>query len=596
MIAALFGPILRVVIVLVGFCFLVSIPEMAWVSFSQWAHTTPQLHFIPAIPSVGTIRAINISSISTALGIIGYLKLVRPSLVLRKANSPRGDAYGTARFGDGASLAHPHGLILGRRKNTLLRIPGEGHIFTLAPTGAGKGVSTVIPNLLLHPGSALVTDPKGENYLVTARRRREMGQAVACLDPFDTVGGADQFNPLDVLNPGSTSVVSDALRLADMLVDVPDTGTDEMHWHIQAKTILTGVILHVASSAPPALRSLPYVADLIWSSPKDFVALLERMAASDAAFGTVRKIATAFQNKSDKEASGILSTAQTHTVFLHDPRIQLALSRSTFDFAHLKTSRLTTYLVLPPSEFGTFRRWIRLMIGCAVNAVIKESTPRSGRPVEQTGPRTLFLLDEFAHLGALRDVRDNHSLMRGYGVTFWLLVQDFLQLAMEYPNGAWRSFLSNSAYKQIFGVSDLDTAAYYSKSLGQQTVQVSGDQRSRGRTSQSMGLAGSSNTGTSRSTSERGRPLLYADELLRLPPDEEILLIRGEQPLRAQRIEYFCDKTFRGLYDANPFASERSQFTWERPRPVPRDGVVNASIPPNLPPQGTSLSHLDSPQ
>ncbi|MGK7296029.1 MAG: type IV secretory system conjugative DNA transfer family protein, partial [Candidatus Wenzhouxiangella sp. M2_3B_020] len=61
---------------------------------------------------------------------------------------------------------------------------GEGHLMTIAPTGTGKGRSAIIPTLLSYPGPVIVIDPKGENYQVTARRRREMGQRVFKLDPF----------------------------------------------------------------------------------------------------------------------------------------------------------------------------------------------------------------------------------------------------------------------------------------------------------------------------------------------------------------------------------------------------------------------------
>ncbi|MCB8878531.1 type IV secretory system conjugative DNA transfer family protein, partial [Acidisoma silvae] len=53
------------------------------------------------------------------------------------------------------------------------RFRQHGHILTCAPTGAGKGIGAVIPNLLDYPGSAFVLDFKGENYAVTARARRE---------------------------------------------------------------------------------------------------------------------------------------------------------------------------------------------------------------------------------------------------------------------------------------------------------------------------------------------------------------------------------------------------------------------------------------
>lgn len=44
----------------------------------------------------------------------------------------------------------------------------EGHLITIAPTGAGKGIGALIPTLLRHPGQVIVIDPKGENYRVTA--------------------------------------------------------------------------------------------------------------------------------------------------------------------------------------------------------------------------------------------------------------------------------------------------------------------------------------------------------------------------------------------------------------------------------------------
>jgi type IV secretion system protein VirD4 len=61
-------------------------------------------------------------------------------------------------------------------------------MLTCAPTGAGKGIGAVIPNLLDYPGSAFVLDFKGETYAATARARRAMGQTIALVDPFRITG------------------------------------------------------------------------------------------------------------------------------------------------------------------------------------------------------------------------------------------------------------------------------------------------------------------------------------------------------------------------------------------------------------------------
>jgi hypothetical protein len=73
---------------------------------------------------------------------------------------------------------------------------------TSAPTGAGKGVGAVIPNLIDYPGSAFILDLKGENYAVTARARRAAGQDVFLVDPFGVAGSASHaLNWLDTSIP-----------------------------------------------------------------------------------------------------------------------------------------------------------------------------------------------------------------------------------------------------------------------------------------------------------------------------------------------------------------------------------------------------------
>jgi type IV secretion system protein VirD4 len=73
------------------------------------------------------------------------------------------------------------------------------HVLTVAGSRCGKGVSLLVPNLLLYDGSILAIDPKGELARITARARREKGQKVVVLDPFGENGRypSGSFSPLD---------------------------------------------------------------------------------------------------------------------------------------------------------------------------------------------------------------------------------------------------------------------------------------------------------------------------------------------------------------------------------------------------------------
>ena len=133
--------------------------------------------------------------------------------------------------------------------------PDDGHIITVAPTGAGKGRSAIIPNLLRYQGPVIVVDPKGENCRVTARARRAMGHDVRIIDPFGLVTDkTDQLNPLDVLGRPGVELESEAQALAMMLSRSPK------RWR-QPRTSWARAASATRRGGSPA-RRLP-----LWSGP-----------------------------------------------------------------------------------------------------------------------------------------------------------------------------------------------------------------------------------------------------------------------------------------------------------------------------------------
>ena len=469
----------------------------------------------------------------------------------RRAEPEPGDSHGTARWGDGGPLRRESGLLLGRLGPTVLRYGGEGHILTVAPTRSGKGVSCVIPNLLTHPGSVIVTDPKGENYAVTARWRREgLGQAVYAFDPFGLVvpkGLGAAFNPLDLVDASGPEATDDARLLADMLV-LPPGGSagregEQAFWNEEARGVLAGLVLHVAASAPAELRTLAHVRSLLTLPPDAFEALLGEMLESEAADGLVARAAARLLQKAEKERSGVLSTAQSHTHFLDSPRMARVLARSTVDLAALKRERVSLYLIPPADRLEGYARWLRLMTACALLAVQRE---RGQAPSSED--RVLFLLDEFAHLGRMQPVVRDIGLAGGYGLTFWLVVQDLSQLKATYGE-AWPTFLANADVLQAFGTNDWDTADYLSKMTGEATVLVRSANESRG---VSRGRHPQSQHGVALTTTERGRRLLFPDEVRRLGSDRQLLFAKGSAPVLVERIDYLCDASLAGRFDENP--------------------------------------------
>lgn len=487
-----------------------------------------------------------------------------PSIPVPGTEIEGSNLHGSAQWGDLAAMrAHGHvsarqalglnareaGFALGRIRQASTgedaRFRYAGHVLTCAPTGAGKGIGAVIPNLLDYPGSAVVLDLKGENYAVTARARRERGQRVCLVDPFGVTGHPSHaFNWLDRLDVRSPDCVAEAAALADCLV-ILDRSEGSSHFDETAKHFLQGLLLHVAGLKDKNLgATLPEVRKRLTSDPEAFLGLLADMAADeDAAFGIPARAANTLMGTADRERGSILSTARKNTAFLDDPRIAASLSRSDFTLDRLKTEPMTVYLVLPPAKLAANARFVRGFIGSALAAITASH--------QQPKHKVAFFLDEFAQLGHMNAIEDGISLVRGYGAAFWIFVQDLSQLKAVYPK--WQTFLANTA-KQFFGTADYDTAKYLSDSLGQTTVEFATESQSKNAGASFGGQNASFNRGRNDGSSQHytGRALLTPDEIMRLGP-RPIVLINGEPPYLLDRLDYRTDPEYRGQADGNPY-------------------------------------------
>jgi type IV secretion system protein VirD4 len=459
-----------------------------------------------------------------------------------------GDSHGSARFANPKELAKLEGgagLLIGRNPSNgkLLHYDGAAHLLTLAPTRSGKGVGTVIPNLLMAERSVLVIDPKGENARIAGDARRRFGD-VHILDPFEVTGlPSSAYNPLDRLTPDSLDLGEDATSLADALVMDPPGQTSEAHWNEEAKAILSGLIMFCVAHEEADRRCLATVREYLTLPPERLRALLELMQDSDAAGGLVARAANRFLGKADREAASVMSNAQRHTHFLDSPRIAKVTSRSDFHFSDLQHQITSVFLVLPPNRLDAYARWLRLLVSEALQDIARDAerplapptlAAAVTEPSERLKTPTLFLLDEFAALGRLEAVERAMGLMAGYGLQLWPILQDMSQLKDLYGARAG-TFIANAGVQQVFGVNDFETAKWLSQMIGQETM---------GYQTQSF------KPGDVPSTSQNvtGRDLMTPDEIMQLPLVLQLLRVQGQPTAIAQKLSYYADIEFKGRF------------------------------------------------
>lgn len=503
------------------------------------------LAFALVIAVAGALASSSVVSIELFVAgfAVAYLLLRLP-----RKRPPRDITFGSAEWASLEHLrAHGHvgeeGLFLGLFEADGERVPlqykGDRHLLTVAPTRSGKGTTTIIPNLIRYPGSVVAVDVKGENARTTAVRRGEgssiipgLKQKLHIVDPWGITGlPISRFNPLDWVAGDEINSSENAMILADALVP-PHGGRGDPFWDEEAKALLMGFILFVAfDDSEEGRRHLGRVRDIIVADADQLTDVLARMIVSP--HRVVQTTAARTVSKDEKLRSNVFASLQSHTHFLDSPAIRESLSCSDFKFEDLKTEPMSVYLVLPADRLSTFGRWLRLLVQQAI-------TVNARRIEEQPEHPILFVLDEMAALGRLAMVEQAYSLMAGFGMQLWGIVQDLSQLERIYDKG-WETFVGNAGVLQNFGSRDHRTAEYFSKLAGVTTLEKLSIGRSIAN-AVSSAVAGNSTTTTNSYTRDVvQRQLAYPDELMVMRAEAELVFIENCNPIRGCKQPWFAD-------------------------------------------------------
>lgn len=394
---------------------------------------------------------------------------------------------------------------------------GEAHLGTVAPTRSGKGVGVIIPNLLTYPGPVIVFDPKGENYMVTARRRCELGQQVIKLDPFGvTQGESDSLNPFDLLDlPVAGDLDSNAQTLGELLA-TGIRGHREPFWDISGTAFACGLIALAATQGDTSKRNLTHVVDLLTASDIVYglAVILDKLGTKISKLA-YRETACLLQMP-DVTRGGVMATTQSYFKPFSTECVSRCLMKSSFSLQEVVDGApLSIYIILPPNRMRSHRGLLKLWVGTLMAAIFT----RQSRPEQ----RTLFLLDEVAQLESFPLLETLLTLSAGYSVTAHTFWQDLAQLKSCYPD-SWKTILNNCGVIQAFGFNNRDMATqwadYFDHGSGQ---------------------------------------------LRSMSSDQQVLSIQGQGETICQRLNYLSDPKFAGMFDANPMHIAKKSRAKKRP-------------------------------
>lgn len=105
------------------------------------------------------------------------------------------------------------------------------------------------------------------------------------------------------------------------------------------------------------------------------------------------------------------------------------------------------------------------------------------------------------------------------------------QLKNRYPNDVWQEIIGNCDLRINMGTTDVLTAKYFCESLGVSSVETTSIRKS-------ASIEGNIEEYGQQNISTLKRNLLNTDEILRIPSNKLLVIIRGNNPLLLNKIIY----------------------------------------------------------
>jgi type IV secretion system protein VirD4 len=444
-------------------------------------------------------------------------------------------------------------FVVGAWQGTVLRDRGRTHMMLIGATRSGKDVGVVIPTLLTSPGSMVIHDVKGEDWYYTAGARQAQGSYVLYLNP--THPHSVRHNPLFEVRKGPNEI-RDIQNIADMLIDPEGSNQRRDHWEKTSHTLLTGTALHVLyAEADKTLTGLAaFLSDPARSFYDTLAIMMRTRHLGDAVHPVIAQIAREIFNKGRDELSSVLSTAMSFLGLYRDPLMARTTSRCDFmidDLQHADRP-VALYLVTPPSDLSRTRAYMRLFLNQMGRRLTETweadplpQWPAPPRPAPQDADAASpprhglgLILNEFASLGHLEFLESEVAYLAGYGIRVLFVVQSLNQLDHHY--GTHNALVDNCHLRAFYAANDDRAARRIADMLS--TATVTHDQRNVSGHRLALWL-----THLSKTVIESARPLLTPGEVLQVPPDQAILVLGGQRPIKAEKLRYYADPRFQPL-------------------------------------------------
>jgi len=370
--------------------------------------------------------------------------------------------------------------------------------------------------------SLLISDPKSEIYEKTSSYLRNQGYTVKV---FNLVSpeNSDSWNCL--------AEIEGQELMAQLFCDVviKNTGSErgDRFWDSSELNLLKALVLYVEQGYPPEEKNIGQVYKLLtMTSESELNSLFEALPISHPAKAPY----SIFKQASETVRGGIIIGLGSRLQVFQNKLVRLITSRDEIDLELLGKEKCA-YFCITSDQDSTFDFLSSLFISFVFIKCIRyaDKNCEGGKlpvPVH-------FLGEELVNCGVIPDLSRKISVIRSRNFSMSCVFQNLAGLQNRYPYNQWQEILGNCDVQLFLGCTDELTAKFISDRSGETSISVSTKAKMLGT------WRISDYTPEYRETSGIGkRKLLTMDEVLRLPIDKALVVMRGQKVLQVDKYDY----------------------------------------------------------
>ena len=421
------------------------------------------------------------------------------------------------------------GTILGKMDGKAVCVPRETRLnANMAIYGASGSMKTraFCVNRILQSAargeSLVITDPKSELYEKTSEYLRSQGYEVKVFN-LVTPEASDSWNCLCEIEGEELM----AQLFCDVIIKNTGSERGDHFWDSAEMNLLKALVLYVERGFKPEEKNIGEVYNLLTlCSENKLNNLFDEIPSTHPAKAPY----AIFKQASETVRSGVIIGLGSRLQVFQNQQIRNITAYDEIDL-ELPGKKPCAYYCITSDQDSTFDFLSSLFLSFVFIKLVRyadKHCPDGKLPVP-----VHVLGEELTACGVIPDLSRKISVIRSRNISMSCVFQNLAGLQNRYPYNQWQEILGNSDIQLFLGCVDELTAKYISDRSGEVSINVTSKAKQLGT------WRVSDYTPEYRETSGVGkRKLLTMDEVLRLPINKALVIIRGRKVLQVEKFDY----------------------------------------------------------